>query len=213
MSFDTYKDTLEFIIAFVTVSGFIVAVWKLFIKKIFNRFICDPIRDHFKKVDQMAATVDIINTEILPVIQSLSREFSKNSGKSIMDRILRIDDNTRLAELRTKLIASNLVTTGMLEFDKAGNLVWANKAFINMTGLDIESLSANSWIVSVEEDFRDKVWNLWKSSIQYNIPFESEFIIKHQITGNMRTVKCTIYPHKSVDGSILGYHGTVIDTE
>jgi len=213
MDFTNLKDVLEFIVASATVFGFVVAIWKLFVKRVFKRLISDPVRDHLTKVNRMAETVDVINTEILPVIQSLSREFSKNSGKSIMDRILRIDDNTRLAELRTKLIASTLVTTGMLEFDKSGNLVWANKAFINMTGLDIESLSANSWIVSVEEDFRDKVWNLWKSSIQYNIPFESEFVIKHQITSNMRTVKCTIYPHKSVDGSILGYHGTVIDTE
>lgn len=213
MDFTNLKDVLEFIVASATVFGFVVAIWKLFVKRVFKRLISDPVRDHLTKVNRMAETVDVINTEILPVIQSLSREFSKNSGKSIMDRILRIDDNTRLAELRTKLIASNLVTTGMLEFDKSGNLVWANKAFINMTGLDIESLSANSWIVSVEEDFRDKVWNLWKSSIQYNIPFESEFIIKHQTTGKMKTVKCTIYPHKSVDGTILGYHGTVIDTE
>jgi PAS domain S-box-containing protein len=212
MDFTNTKDILEFIVAAITVAGFSIPIYTYMIKPCWLRFVYNPIMGHISKIDKMAETVNIINTEILPVIQSLNKEFSKNSGKSIMDRILRIDDNTRLAELRSKLIASNLVTTGMVEFDKTGQLVWANKAFLNMTGLDSESVKSNSWVISIEEDFRDKVWALWQNSIKYNIPFESEFIIKHQQTGITEDVKCTIYPHKSVDGTILGYHGTITQT-
>lgn len=211
MDFTNTKDILEFIVAAVTVIGFGIPIYKYAIKPLWLKIIYNPVSDHIAKIDKMVNTMNMINNDILPVIQSLNREFSKNSGKSIMDRILRIDDNTRLAELRSKLIASNLVTTGMVEFDKTGQLVWANKAFLNMTGLDSESVKSNSWVISIEEDFRDKVWSLWQNSIKFNIPFESEFIIKHQQSGHTREVKCTIYPHKSVDGSILGYHGTITE--
>lgn len=212
MEFNNLKDILEFIVAAVTIIGFIISLYKFIIKPFWIHYIKKPIDSHVEKINKMAETVNVINTEVLPVIQSLNKEFSKNSGKSIMDRILRIDDNTRLAELRSKLIASNLVTTGMIEFDKTGQLVWANKAFLNMTGLDSESVKSNSWVISIEEDFRDKVWELWQNSIKYNIPFESEFAIKHQQTGITDVVKCIIYPHKSVDGTVLGYHGTVTQT-
>ena len=211
MDFTNTKDILEFIVAAVTVVGFSIPLYKYIIKPIWCKIIYNPITNHIEKIDKMVVTMDMIHSDILPVIQSLNKEFSKNSGKSIMDRILRIDDNTRLAELRSKLIASNLVTTGMVEFDKTGQLVWANKAFLNMTGLDSESVKFNSWVISIEEDFRDKVWELWQNSIKFNIPFESEFNIKHQQTNITKEVKCTIYPHKSVDGSILGYYGTITE--
>jgi PAS domain S-box-containing protein len=159
----------------------------------------------------MASTVETINTEILPVIQSLSKEFSKNSGKSIMDRISRIDDNTRLAELRSKLIASNLIATGMIEFDRAGRLTWANKALINMCGVSMDELRNNGWTIIIEEEDRNHVWELWQTSLKHDIPFESEFILKNQSTNIQKAIKCTIYPHKSVEGSVLGYYGTIIE--
>ena len=177
--------------------------------------IISPIRKMVNKIDRLELAVETVNTEVLPVIQSLSKEFSKNSGKSIMDRILRIDNNTRLAELRSKLIASNLVTTCMMEFDRLGALTWANKAFINLTGLDIDDLKANGWFVAILESDRARVWTLWMHSIASNIPFESEFTIKHQVTNLEKDVKCIVFPHKSIDISaehpILGYYGTIIE--
>jgi PAS domain S-box-containing protein len=211
MDFTNTKDILEFIVAAVTVVGFSIPLYRFVIKPLWCKVIYYPVMDIIEKMNKMVITMELIHTDVLPVIQSLNKEFSKNSGKSIMDRILRIDDNTRLAELRSKLIASNLVTTGMVEFDKNGQLVWANKAFLNMTGLDSESVKSNSWVISIEEDFRDKVWELWQNSIKFNIPFESEFAIKHQQTYLVRDVKCTIYPHESVGGTILGYHGTITE--
>lgn len=202
MEFSFIKDIVEFAVAAVALAGILYGCWKV---------IISPISNMYKSVKSWDKTIIILNDEVLPVIQSLNKEFSKNSGKSIMDRILRIDNNTRLAELRSKLIASNLISTGMVEFDMAGNLTWANKAFINMTGMELDSLRANAWIVCVEETYRNDVWKLWQSSIQYNIPFESEFILKNQHSGNEKTVKCTIYPHKSVEGTTLGYYGTIMD--
>jgi PAS domain-containing protein len=198
-SLEGTNKVLEFIVSAGTISGFLYVGW---------RMIIVPIRQMYKKLEKL-------DLEVLPVIQSLSKEFSVNSGKSIMDRILRIDDNTRLAELRSKLIASNLITTSMLEFDKVGNLTWANKAFHNLTGLDIEQLHGNGWFVSIDEADRERVWNLWKRSIDYNIPFESEFIIKNQFTNFEKKVKCIVFPHKSMDANkenpILGFYGTIVD--
>lgn len=212
MSFDleNINKVLEFLMYLIGLGGFLYGGWKMIIR---------PIKKIYDKIDNIEKDTKsnnkIIHEEVLPVILSLNKEFSKNSGKSIMDRILRIDDNTRLAELRSKLIASNLMTTSMLEFNKSGNLTWANKAFINLTGLDLEQLKNNGWFVCIDENDREHVHSLWKHSIESNIPFESEFSIKNQITNFEKNVKCIIFPHKSIDSTIenpiLGYYGTVIE--
>jgi PAS domain-containing protein len=205
---DNVNKILEFFSYVIGLGGFLYGGWKMIIA---------PIKKIYKKIDNIEESTrnnnKIVHEEVLPVIQSLSKEFSKNSGKSIMDRILRIDDNTRLAELRSKLMASNFLTACLVEFDKSGNLTWANKAFINFTGLDLDQLKMNGWFICVEEEDREHVWGLWRHSIESNIPFESEFNIKNQTTNHTKHVKCTIFPHKSIDSSmenpILGYYGTI----
>ena len=206
LNIDDFNKGFEFIIGAITICGFLYGGWKWIIR---------PIKSIYAKMENLEVVIQCVNNEILPVIQSLSKEFSKNSGKSIMDRILRIDDNTRLAELRSKLLASNILTTSMVEFDKNGNLIWANKAFLNITGLDLEQLKGNGWFVCIDESQRARVWTLWKHSIDTDIPFESEFLIKNQIFDDEKSVKCIVYPHKSIDSSIenpvLGFYGTVIE--
>lgn len=203
MSFDIELLTkiLEFIVAAIPAGGLLYGGWKMIIK---------PIKDIISKIDKLEKNNEAVNKEVLPVIHSLSREFSVNSGKSIMDRILRIDDNTRLAELRSKLIASNIMTASMMEFDKMGNLVWCNKAFNQLTGLETDKLLGRAWFMCVEEDDRQHVIDLWNSSIVQDVPFESQFNLKNQETGAIQCVKCQIFPHKSITNektSILGYHG------
>jgi PAS domain-containing protein len=206
--FENANIILQFLTYLFSLCGVLYGGWRMIIK---------PIRKIYKKIENIENITNvnnkIVHEDVFPVIQSLSKEFSKNSGKSIMDRILRIDDNTRLAELRSKLIASNLMTTSMLEFDKSGNLTWANKAFIHLTGLESDQLKINGWFVAISEDEREHVWKLWRHSIESNIPFESEFSIKNQITNKEKTVKCIVFPHKSIDSTIenpiLGYYGTI----
>lgn len=205
MSFDLefINRVFEFVIGIVTIGGFLYGGW---------RMIIVPIKKVCESIQKMEKTQ---STEVLPVINSIKNQFSVNSGKSIMDRISRIDDNTRLAELRSKLIASNLVTTCMLEFDKTGELTWANKAFLDLSGLQLEQVKNNGWFVCVSEDDRERVWDLWKHSLETRIPFESEFQVKNQLNHEHRQVKCVVHPHKSIssspDGGILGYYGTMVE--
>lgn len=203
MNFDIDDATkfMEFVVAAVPVLGFLYGGWKMVIK---------PIKNIFVKIENLEKNV---TEEVLPVIQSLKHEFSENSGKSIMDRILRIDDNTRLAELRSKLIASNLLSTSILEFNKEGNLIWCNKAFAELTGLDGDDLHGRNWLMCVEEEVRNHVVKLWNESIKENIPFESEFSIKNQKNHQTKHVKCQVFPHQSLKketNNILGYYGTIV---
>jgi PAS domain-containing protein len=203
MSFNlqTMNSILEFLISTGTVIGVLFAGWKM---------IVSPAKKMYNTIQKMSKQF----TDILPTVEFIKKEFSVNSGKSIMDRISRIDDNTRLAELRSKLIASNLVTTCMIEFDKSGELIWANKAFLNVTGLDLEQAKNNGWFLSIDENDRERVWNLWKHSLDSKIPFESEFVIKHYSENTARYMKCVVQPHKTIantSDNILGYYGTIVE--
>jgi hypothetical protein len=207
LSLETITKIMEFLVAFIPVCGLLYGGWKMLVK---------PIRNIFEKVEKLEEKIVVVNNEVLPVIRSLSKEFSTNSGKSIMDRILRIDDNTRLAELRSKLIASNLMTACMLEFDRMGNLTWCNKAFIDLTGVDAERLYNRGWFMCVEEDERKHVIELWNDSIDQDIPFESQFALKNQLTHKIINVKCQVFPHRSITNeqlNILGYYGIMTITD
>lgn len=195
---------MEFAVAAVPIMGFLYGGWKMVVK---------PIRNIFTKIEELEKSVKEVSKEVLPVIYSIKKEFSENSGKSIMDRILRIDDNTRLAELRSKLIASNLISTSILEFSREGNLVWCNKAFTELTGLDSDNLHGRNWLMCVDEEARNHVVKLWNESMKENIPFESEFNIKNQKTHQVKQVKCQVFPHQSLKkdvDNILGYYGTIV---
>ncbi len=178
-----------------------------------HKSIVQPIKDMSQKINgvesSLTSTVHQINNDVLPVIDSLSKEFSKNSGKSIMDKITRMDDSIRLAELRSKLLASNLTVTGVIEFDKDGNYVWGNEYMTDLTGLESSKLLDNGWLLPVKETDRPRVWALWTDACKNDIPFDSDFVFVNTKTNATHSVKCTILPHKTVDGKILGFHGSI----
>lgn len=204
-------DILNTVLVLVEILGgagvIVGGVWAVF------KSIVQPIKDMSQKVNiidsSLTNTVNQINNDVLPVINSLSKEFSKNSGKSIMDKISRMDDSIRLAELRSKLLASNLTITGVIEFDKDGNYVWGNEYMTDLTGMESSKLLDNGWILPIKESDRPRVWSQWNNSVVHDIPFDTEFTFINHKNNISNAVKCTILPHKTVDGKILGFHGSI----
>ena len=102
------QSVLESLVALGAIVGFLWGGWKMLIQ---------PLKKLIKTQENFEKT---LNETVLPLIKSLDKELSKNGGKSIKDQINRIDDAVALAELRSKMIASNLITTGAYECDAEG---------------------------------------------------------------------------------------------
>lgn len=196
---------VEILVGLATLGGVLWGGWKLIISPI--RTILDYQKNHEKEQNQIRKT---LNEEVLPVINSLSREFSKNGGKSIKDQINRINDAVSLAELRSKMIASNLLTTGAYECNAAGEVVWVNKAFCDIFGLSFNECLGNGWLTAIEGTDRTDVWKHWLENIDLGIPYEAEFTVHNDILHKKVRVKSTAITHKNIDGKPLGLYGTLI---
>ena len=192
-------------------------IYKIFIKKV----LLEPIKKHLNDVNSSFKTIDKVLIElntikndmtnnIMPVINSISSEFSKNGGKSIKDRIQRIDDLVVLSELRSKMIASNLITTGAYECDINGETTWVNKALCEIFGLSMEDMMGNGWLKAEVDKDRATVWKNWLDAVKNDIPHEAEYTVRNQKTNDRFRVRATTIAHKTIDGKILGYYGTII---
>lgn len=179
--------------------------WQMIIKPIKRGVLI--ITETRNKLDK---TIAVIDNEILPFIKSMTGEFSKNSGKSIKDQITRIDQNTKLSELRIKLIATNLVTTGIFECDSDGGCVWVNKALAEMFGMEREEMMGNGWLTAIHDNERSEVWQDWNYSVNNKIPYEDEYSIYNKHTEKIFKVRVVAIANKSDTGKTLGYFGTVV---
>lgn len=199
----------EIIVAGFAILGTIYSTYRWIMVPIKNKVstFCDKIDNIFSTVDKLSKIED---EKVLPFIDSFQKEFSRNSGKSIKDQITRIDNNTRLSELRSKLVLNNLLTTGVYECDANGECIWVNKTLCEMYGMSFEEMLGKGWLSAVADDERTEVWENWLDDINYGIPHEGEYNIVNKKTGLKFKCRVSVVAHKTVDGKILGYHGTVI---
>lgn len=208
MELTQWSSMIQITVGAVTISGTVFSAYKLI-----KTYVFVPITNHIKFVKEHFDKLEIVNTalneRVFPIIDSLNREFSVNSGKSIKDQISRIDNSVRLAELRSKVVASSFTNIGMYESDPDGNYVWVNKALEDMFGLSADSFTGHGWLFGVLDDEREEVLEKWKNSVKGNIPYDTEFTAMNYRTKEKYRVKTVAYPNRSVDGSILGYYGQI----
>lgn len=195
---------IEIFIGLVTIGGIL---WGGFIG------IIKPIRKVIRQTEdnhlQNKDILTLLNKKVVPFIDSMTHEFSPNSGKSIKDQITRIDDITRLAELRSKSIASNLQTTGVYECDAQGNCTWANNALCEMFGLTPAEMMGTGWLLGIKASERKRVSDEWMDSVKEDIPYETTYTAVNHKNKEEIYVRTSAVTHKSMNGKILGFYGTV----
>lgn len=193
------------IVSIVTIIMFIIAGWKLIISPI--KKVNKLLTDNSVKLNK---ALDTIDNDLVPFMKSMTAEFSKNSGKSIKDQLTRIDENTKLSNMRIRLIATNVVSTGTFECDETGKTVWVNKALSDMFGLDKDEMLDNGWLTAVVDNERSEVWTEWIFSINNKIPYESEYNVYNKKSNTTFKVRVVAIANKTDTGKILGYFGTVV---
>lgn len=206
MDWLTWFGTLTGLItSLISIAGFLWGGWKFIIAPITN--VKKLLTDNSVKLSKACDTID---NDLLPFMKSMTAEFSKNSGKSIKDQLTRIDENTKLSDLRIKMIATNLVSTGTFECDATGKTVWVNKALAEIFGLEREEMLDNGWLAAVHDNERADVWQDWVYSLTNKIPYESEYTVYNKKSNTVFKVRVVAIANKTDTGKILGYFGTVV---
>ena len=197
-------NTIEIILGVGAIGGFL---WGGFI------WIIRPIKNLIKqsktKSKQNDILIQALEKRIIPFIDSMTHEFSPNSGKSIKDQMNRIDDAIRLGELRSKNISNSLVTTGVYECSPTGDFTWVNNALADIFGMSKDEMLYQGWLSGVKHTERQKVWSEWHNAVNNDIPYECEYTVVNQKTRKEVLVRTSAVAHRNLDGEILGFYGTL----
>lgn len=204
-TFLTHTELISAIlVSFFTVIGFLYGGWRMIIK---------PLREGVKIVKEINLKTNEntkkIDEEILPTIVSIKKEFSTNSGKTIKDQLFRIEEKSYLADARIRLIATNLVSTGIFESDPTGECIWVNRALSDLFGLDRGEMLGNGWLSAIDDDDRKRVWDEWQYCIQHKIPYEDEYSVCNRKTNQCYSCRVISMTVKNSHDQIMGYFGTV----
>lgn len=206
---DGVANILEIVVSIVTINGLIYGVFHKFVKK--------PVMAKYNYLVDTLQSTNIIAKEVqqamsekvVPFMHSFGDEFSTNSGKSIKDRITRIDNALKREELRNKLLADSLLTIGAYECDAEGDCVWANRTLCEMFGMSFSDMLGNGWLSAICEPDRKRVWKDWLENIQLDIPYDSVYNVCNVESGEQYSCRSHAIAHRDIKGNILGYYGTV----
>lgn len=96
-----------------------------------------------------------------------------NDGSSLADGIDRIEANQELF-IATHEAELHHDSTPRVKTDAQGNLTWANKAYVLMTGFPLESMMRAGWINSIHPDDRHRVETEWGKAVRQKREFSDD---------------------------------------
>jgi PAS domain S-box-containing protein len=101
------------------------------------------------------------------------------------------------------------VPTGIFVTDTTGRCVYANDAWVALSGLGSEGSRGYGWIRSIHPSDVDQVRELWNDALDCEGPFHAEYRISVQ--GEPRWVVCEARPQLDEKGQLAGYVGSMTD--
>lgn len=160
--------------------------------------------------EKLNKALDKIENEITPFVNSIKREFSENSGKTLKDQLIRIENGLRINDMRVKAIAMNLVNDGIYECDGEGKCTWVNKALAELWGMDKEEMLGAGWLSAIKAEDREETWQVWQYAIKNNIPYEAEYIVMNKKTGEKIPVRTVAFALRDIKNNTVSLLGTVV---
>jgi len=151
-----------FILLLATFSGL---VWKAVTKVIAWK------KDVVKKFEDASSQLAYMFKEVRP-----------NSGSTLYDKINNISDEISLVRQDimiqhhiSRQIRDDMISIPYCEFDREGNLIFANKKFQQAVELGEHALEQRGWVSIFPEEFRGNILSRYLKSIVDKTPFQATF--------------------------------------
>ena len=99
---------------------------------------------------------------------------------------------------------------GIFHCDAAGECLYVNERWRELTGLTLGESLGRSWLLQVHPDDRDRVQTEWQQAVIQDQPFFSEYRLLHTTQ-----VACWVFgqavAEKNIQGQVIGFIGTMTD--
>jgi len=141
-------------------------------------------------------------------LTELMNQFKPNGGKSVMDKLNRIDLSVQIDSARI-MAMMNHAAHPVFECNAEGKCILVNKAICDLFGLSPEEMLGTGWLNGVSPEDRESTIDSWMSAIAKSIPYEHRYNVRNARTGVLTPVRAFSAAMKNVYGQIIGFHGTV----
>jgi PAS domain S-box-containing protein len=99
---------------------------------------------------------------------------------------------------------------GIFRFDTAGNCIYVNEQWCQMTGVSIQAGLGTGWVQTLHPEDRDRVVTEWSQALAQQVFYRNEARCVRP-DGSLFWFYCQALPETDSTGSVIGYVGTVID--
>ena len=165
------------------------AIYK-FIWRPFKIKVIDRLNDFYNKVNYITA------------------ELKPNGGNSLRDQVNYIKRAVDKIDQR-QLNFFHFDPHGIVETDAQGNLIWANRAYLDMVKRHPEEVANQGWRNVISEDDRERVVREWNYAVKDCRDFFSRFNIVDS-NANPIKVEARCLAMRDDDGKLLGHLGFLI---
>jgi len=155
---------------------------------------------HFTNKLQPYLTITKDIEDLKETTKKISEQFENNGGKSIKDKLDKLEITSLTIIQRKRWILDNR-DEPIFESDEKGNFKWANDSLIRLTDRLFKDLENNNWINALCESTREEVNDSWQAAIDNKRNFEHEIII---VDGKNRAFSAKCHAVRQDDGKYMG---------
>lgn len=142
-------------------------------------------------------------------IDALLMEFRPNGGGSMRDALDRIERNMEFVT-GMRRAHQNLSNVAMVETDATGRVVWVNRGFVRLFGVDEASVLGSGWVNTVVADEREWAERTWLHAIQEEREFDETITYVNRENGRCFRARATAAPIRGGHGEVLGYLAEIL---
>ena len=154
--------------------------------------------------EKLNKALQLIDNQIKPFMDSIQKEFSPNSGKTLKDQLIRIEDSIAMNDIRIRKFTMNCHLRGIYECDEFGRCLWVNDTLADMWGKDKSEMYGSGWLSCIATEERENVWERWQFAVKNGTPYEDIYTVKNARTGEVFKVKTsTNFYRKTSEKSII----------
>lgn len=180
---------IELIIKIGAVAAALGAIYK-FMWRPFKKKVIDRLNDFCNKVNY-------ITSELKP-----------NGGNSLRDQVNYIKRSIDKIDQR-QLNFFHFDPHGIVETDAAGNLVWANRAYLDLVKRHPEEVTNQGWRNAISEEDRERIVREWQHAVKDRRDFFSRFSIVDS-QGTTFKVEARCLAMRDDNENLIGHLGFVI---
>lgn len=179
----------------VKLGGVAVALGALYkyIWRPFKKNVLDKLNDFYNKVNYITA------------------ELKPNGGNSLRDQVNYIKRTVEKIDQR-QLNFFHFDPHGIVETDATGNLIWANRAFLDLVRRHPEEVHAQGWRNCIAEFDRERVVKEWQAAVADSRDFFTRCVYIDSFGQEIR-IEARYLAMRSASDKLIGHLGVVVREE